>query len=135
MIFFVYFRDDSEEFSILKGAIGCPTHLLKVVSAQTDLSEPQIHVRYIKFRIQYPTGFVGPHILRNLLLDVLSEKECDEYVDMVFKIYGQRKKGWGAKLIGFREVVLATEGTANSLAFTDRQSYDYFEFYKQKFEF
>ena len=27
---------------------------------------------------------------------------------MIFKLYGQRKRGWGAKLIGFREVLLAT---------------------------
>ena len=31
----------------------------------------------------------------------------------MFKLYGQRKRGWGAKLIGFREVILATEGIAN----------------------
>ncbi len=32
---------------------------------------------------------------------------------MVFKLYGQRKRGWGVKLIGFREVLLATHNIHN----------------------
>ena len=94
---------------LLKGALACPQHLLNILTKQTDLSEGQIHVKYMKFRNLYPTGFVGPHVLRNLCLDVLDEEECEDYVNMVFTLYGQRKKGWGVKLIGFREVVLATE--------------------------
>ena len=27
-----------------------------------------------------------------------------------FRLFGVKKRGWGAKLIGFREVLLATEG-------------------------
>ena len=111
----IFFRnkDESDKISTLKSSIACPPHLVRILEKQTGLTEPQIHVRYMTFRHQYPTGFVGPHVLRNLCLDVLNEKDCEEYVDMVFKLYGQRKRGWGAKLIGFREVVLATEGIAH----------------------
>ena len=68
----------------------------------------------------------------------MNEEDCDYYVESVFKLYGERKKGmyvciyliftlsgyysiiknysnkcftlgWAAKLLGFREVILATE--------------------------
>ena len=29
---------------------------------------------------------------------------------LLFRLFGVKKRGWGAKLIGFREVLLATEG-------------------------
>jgi Ca2+-binding EF-hand superfamily protein len=29
---------------------------------------------------------------------------------LFFRLFGVKKRGWGAKLIGFREVLLATEG-------------------------
>lgn len=44
----------------------------------------------MKFRLMYPTGFVGPHVLRELCLDVLSEGECESFVNMVFKLFGQQ---------------------------------------------
>ena len=93
----------------LKSALACPQNMVDILLLQTDLTEPQIHVEYMRFRSQYPTGYVGPHVLRNLCIDVLREEDCDYYVDSVFKLYGQKKRGWGAKLIGFREVILATE--------------------------
>lgn len=92
--------------------------------------EASIHTRYMKFRMMYPTGFIGPHVLRELCIDVLNESECEKFVNMVinkwlnaryfaetyfkyffqvFQLYGHQKRGWGAKLIGFREVILATE--------------------------
>ena len=75
------------------------------------MTESQIHVRYVMFRHQYPTGYVGQKVLRDICKDAsLKEAECDEYVDMVFRLYGVKKRGWGSKLIGFREVLLATEG-------------------------
>lgn len=98
------------EVSTLKSQLACPSQLLHSLKRQTDLTENQIHTRYMMFRSQYPAGFVGPNVLREICADVLNEEECDEYVDMVFRLYGQKKKGWGVKLIGFREVLLATEG-------------------------
>jgi hypothetical protein len=44
----------------------------------------------MKFRLMYPTGFVGPHVLRELCLDVLSEEECERHVNTVFKLFGQQ---------------------------------------------
>lgn len=89
--------------------MACPPNILDVLLQQTDLTETQIHVEYMKFKNQYPTGYVGPHVLRNLCIDVMTEEDCDHFVNTVFKLYGQRKRGWGVKLIGFREVILATE--------------------------
>ena len=47
--------------------------------------EATIHTRYMKFRLMYPTGFVGPHVLRELCIDVLSESECENFVNMVMR--------------------------------------------------
>ena len=99
-----------DQASNLKTQLACPSQLLQSLKLQTSLSEHQINVRYMMFRSQYPTGFVGPNVLRELCEHFLTEEDCDEYVDMIFQLYGHKKKGWGCKLIGFREVVLATEG-------------------------
>ena len=113
MLILFNFRKNNEhseaEFSKLKAVLACPPNILDVLLQQTDLTETQIHVEYMKFKNQYPTGYVGPHVLRNLCIDVMTEEDCDHFVNTVFKLYGQRKRGWGVKLIGFREVILATE--------------------------
>ena len=82
-MFFRNKEESSEKISTLKSSIACPPHLVRILEKQTGLTEPQIHVRYMTFRHQYPTGFVGPHVLRILCLDVLNEKDCEEYVDRV----------------------------------------------------
>ena len=75
------------------------------------MTESQIQVRYVMFRHKYPTGYVGQKVLLDICKDAsLKDAECEEYVDMVFRLYGVKKRGWGSKLIGFREVLLATEG-------------------------
>ncbi len=71
--------NNNEGFCKLKSAVACPQHLLDILLKQTDLTEPQIHVRYMKFRHLYPTGFVGPHVLRNLCLDVLNEQVMTQF--------------------------------------------------------
>jgi len=97
--------------SNLKSQLGCPSKLVEALKKQTNMSESQIHVRYLMFRSQYPSGYVGQKVLRDICLDAqLNEEECDDYVGMVFRLFGVKKRGWGAKLIGFREVLLATEG-------------------------
>jgi len=102
-------QEDEAEYSKLKSSICCPPNILNVLLAQTEMTEGQIHVEYMKFKNEYPTGYVGPHVLRNLCINIMSEEDCDYYVESVFKLYGERKKGWAAKLLGFREVILATE--------------------------
>ncbi len=42
--------------STLKSSIACPSHMLKVIMKQTDLDEPSIHSRYMRFRKEFPTG-------------------------------------------------------------------------------
>ncbi len=42
--------------STLKSSIACPSHLLRVLLKQTDLDEPSIHSRYMRFRKEFPTG-------------------------------------------------------------------------------
>ena len=92
---------------------------------------------YLPIQKQFAiSGYVGPHVLRNLCINIMNEEDCDYYVESVFKLYGERKKGmhvclhvpnfyiiscllkkilkifcigWAAKLLGFREVILATE--------------------------
>ena len=39
------------------------------------------------------SGYVGPHVLRNLCINIMNEEDCDYYVESVFKLYGERKKG------------------------------------------
>ena len=48
--------------------------------------EATIHTRYMKFRLMYPTGFVGPHVLRELCIDVLNESECGMF-DQQRRVY------------------------------------------------
>jgi Ca2+-binding EF-hand superfamily protein len=97
----------------LKTTIACPSHILRVILRQTDLDESTVHVRYMKFRRQYPTGFIGPSVFKELCASVLSREECDSFVDMVFLLYGRNRKGWSTRLIGFREVILATVNISN----------------------
>jgi len=102
---------NEENVSHLKTQLGCPSKLVEALKKQTNMSESQIHVRYLMFRSQYPSGYVGQKVLRDICLEAqLNEEECDDYVGMVFRLFGVKKRGWGAKLIGFREVLLATEG-------------------------
>lgn len=102
---------NEENVSNLKTQLGCPSKLVEALKKQTNMSESQIHVRYLMFRSQYPSGYVGQKVLRDICLEAqLNEEECDDYVGMVFRLFGVKKRGWGAKLIGFREVLLATEG-------------------------
>ncbi len=60
---------------------------------QTNLDEPTIHVRYMKFREQYPTGFIGPQIFKELCRGILNNEESNKFGDLVFSLYGQQRKG------------------------------------------
>ena len=44
------------EYSKLKSSICCPPNILNVLLAQTEMTEGQIHVEYMKFKNEYPTG-------------------------------------------------------------------------------
>ena len=86
----MYFRETCEEEEnvgcTLKTQVGCPSNLLQVLLKQTNMSESQIHVRYLMFRSQYPTGYVGQKVLRDICLKAnLKESDCDDYVGMVFR--------------------------------------------------
>lgn len=99
----------SDLFSALKSSIACPSHHLNVLLRQTDLDESTIHLRYMKFRQQFPTGFIGPQAMVNLCSGVLGTRESEAFVERIFSLYGRNRKGWNTRLIGFREVILATE--------------------------
>ena len=71
--------------SALKSQVACPPSLVKSLMKQTELSESQIQVRYIMFKTQYPSGYVGPNVLHEICKDVLNEQESDEFVEMVFR--------------------------------------------------
>ena len=46
-----------------KTRVGCPTHLLEILKYQTQLSEPSLHAKYMKFRItKSPIGLIGKSI-------------------------------------------------------------------------
>ena len=52
-------REEQEveaEYSKLKSSICCPPNILNVLLAQTEMTEGQIHVEYMKFKNEYPTG-------------------------------------------------------------------------------
>ena len=51
--------DDCSDYSKIKASLGCPSYLVRTLKYQTKLTEPYIHVRYMKFRIKYPVGFIG----------------------------------------------------------------------------
>ena len=96
--------------STLKSHVACPKHTLHTLLRQTDLDEGSIHTRYIKFRKEYPTGFIGPSALTSLCQRILSKEESEAFVSKIFQLYGHHKAvGWSCRLIGFREVILATE--------------------------
>ena len=102
-----------ELFSSLKTSISCPTHLLRAIKRQTNLDEHTIHVKYFKFRMRYPAGFVGKNVLVEMCLkENPNQQDCEKFVETVFKLFGRSQpgyRGWGSRLIGFREVTLATE--------------------------
>ena len=49
-------QEDEAEYSKLKSSICCPPNILNVLLAQTEMTEGQIHVEYMKFKNEYPTG-------------------------------------------------------------------------------
>ncbi|XP_040563280.1 uncharacterized protein [Lepeophtheirus salmonis] len=81
----------------------CPPNLLRVLLKQTKMDEFTIHSKYSKFKEEYPTGFIGHSQLS------LENKNEDMIVDTIFDICARNKGTWENKLIGFREVILASE--------------------------
>lgn len=71
--------------------------MLNVLFKQTKLDEPSIHVRYMKFRERYPTGYVGPNVFRDLCSNILGLNESKKFSDLVFGLYGRRRIGNGTK--------------------------------------
>ena len=53
----------------MKLSFGCPKYLVEILKYQSKLSEPYLHVKYMKFRIKYPTGFIGKQALMVRILD------------------------------------------------------------------
>ncbi len=80
--------------STLKSSIACPSHMLKVIMKQTDLDEPTIHSRYMRFRKEFPTGFISHNALLALCNRALSKEESEVLVDAIFALYGRKRKGW-----------------------------------------
>ena len=93
--------------STLKSTLACPTHLLNVLFKQTNLDEPSIHVRYMKFRERYPTGYIGPNVFRDLCSEILGPHESQKFCDLVFDIYGRRRNGNGTKNRTFRSNLMS----------------------------
>ena len=56
-------EDIDEQYSKMKLSFGCPKYLVQILKYQSRLSEPYLHVKYMKFRIKYPTGFIGKQAL------------------------------------------------------------------------
>ena len=54
--------DDVDNHQI-KLSFRCPLYLLKILKYQSKLSEPYLRVKYMKFRIKYPSGFIGKQAL------------------------------------------------------------------------
>ncbi len=51
--------------------------------------------------------------LLSLCSRALSKEESEVLVETIFALYGRRRKGWHARFMGFREVILATECMRN----------------------
>jgi len=68
-------QEPSEAICALKSSIACPSHLLRVIMKQTDLDEPSIHSRYMRFRKEFPTGFISQKALYALCQSALGEEE------------------------------------------------------------
>ena len=49
-------EEETDQYSKLKSSICCPPNILNVLLAQTEMTEAQIHVEYMKFKNEYPTG-------------------------------------------------------------------------------
>jgi hypothetical protein len=47
----------------------------------------------MKFREQYPTGFIGPQVFKELCGGILTNEESNKFGDLVFSLYGRRRKG------------------------------------------
>lgn len=58
---------------------------------QTDLDEPQIHSRYIRFRKEFPAGFIGPNAVKELCANIMSEQESEAFTPIIFR-WGSVKK-------------------------------------------
>ena len=52
------FRESANDDNVsnLKTQLGCPSKLTEALKKQTNMSESQIHVRYLMFKSQYPSG-------------------------------------------------------------------------------
>lgn len=80
-------KSDDSAISLCYSLLG-----LQVLLRQTSLDEPAIHVRYMRFRQDYPTGFIGPAALNELCASHLtSEEERQGFVSLVFR-WGKSSK-------------------------------------------
>ena len=52
-----------EEFEKMDPALKCPARQLEILSYQTSLPPPSIHVRYMKFCEVSGDGFIGRNVL------------------------------------------------------------------------
>ena len=54
---------EKEEYRNMDPSFRCPLHLLEILRYQTKLSDPSVHVRYMKFRQQSTEeGFIGRRV-------------------------------------------------------------------------